>query len=106
MIGKTGRVKASRFAVYLGGATMSLNDIPLGENKVTTETRSWNYWDEMRVEREKAIAEDLAAENEGKTSWRDSKYIPTWVKACPSMTYVKWRLRCWLDDIMGAGGDD
>lgn len=85
---------------------MSLNDIPLGENKVVTEKRSWNYWDEMRVEHEKAIAEDLAAENEGKTSWRDSKYIPTWVKACPSMTYFKWRLRCWLDDIMGAGGDD
>nr|DAF50101.1 MAG TPA: hypothetical protein [Siphoviridae sp. ctzyE57] len=85
---------------------MSLKDIPLGENKVTTETRSWNYWDEMRVEREKAIAEDFAAENEGKTSWRDSKYIPMWLKACPSLIYIKWRLRCWLDDIMGAGGDD
>lgn len=85
---------------------MSLKDIPLGENKVVTETRSWNYWDEMRVEREKAIAEDLAAESEGKKSWRDNKYIPTWVKACPSLIYIKWRLRCWLDDIMGAGGDD
>lgn len=85
---------------------MSLKDIPLGENKVVIETRSWNYWDEMRVEREKAIAEDLAAESEGKKSWRDNKYIPTWVKACPSLIYIKWRLRCWLDDIMGAGGDD
>lgn len=85
---------------------MSLKDIPLGENKVVTEKRSWNYWDEMRVEREKAIVEDLVAENEGKTSWRDSKYVPTWLKACPSLIYIKWRLRCWLDDIMGVGGDD
>lgn len=85
---------------------MSLKDIPLGENKVVTETRSWNYWDEMCVEREKAIAEAIAAESEGKKSWRNSKFIPMWLKACPSLIYIKWRLRCWLDDIMGAGGDD
>ena len=85
---------------------MSLNDIPFGENEVVTEKRSFNYWDLMHIEREKAIIEAIAAENEGKASWRDNKYVPTWVKACPSMTYVKWRIRCWLDDIMGASSDD
>ena len=83
------------------------NDVQFEEMKPTEVVkRGYSYWDDFRWQRELAEVEYLKAQQTGKPSWRDSKYVPTWLKACPSMTYVKWRIRCWLDDVTGASNSD